>query len=187
MAETRDPNGWMWTYSGKQYWPLDPRLDDVCIEDIAHGLSMLCRYAGQSTYFYSVAEHSILVSLMVPPELALEALLHDATEAYLSDVVRPFKKGLLDYKHWEHLNDEVIRERFRLPLSEHYLVKEADSNILHTEYRMLMKPFPTHLWSSIPGVFDPNVRLFLWPPAQAEIAFLNRYGALRKQSGIRNS
>jgi 5'-nucleotidase len=187
MAETRDPNGWMWTYSGKQYWPLDPRVEDVCIGDIAHGLSLLCRYAGQTNWFYSVAEHSILVSLMVPPELALEGLLHDATEAYLSDVVRPFKKGLLDYKHWERHNDQVIRERFRLPFAEHPLVKQADNNILHTEYRALMKPFPEELWVSIPGTLDPTIRLFLWPPQVAEIAFLNRYRALVKDRGIRNS
>lgn len=187
MDDVRAPDGWIWTYSGKPYWPLDPRAEDVCIEDIAHGLSMQCRYAGQVNTFYSVAEHSVLVSLMVPPELALEGLLHDATEAYLSDIVRPFKRGLPDYKRWEHQNNLVIRERFRLPMQEHRLVKEADSDILHTEYRRLMKPFPASYWAMVPGVYNPNVRLYLWPPAVAEIAFLNRYKALIKARGIANS
>ena len=187
MAETRDPQGWMYTHSGKQYWPLDPRAEDICIEDIAHALSNQCRYAGHTNYFYSVAEHCVLVSLMVPPELAFEGLLHDATEAYLSDVVRPFKRGLLDYKHWERVNDACLRERFHLPPTEHPLVKQADNNILQTEYRALMRPFPDHLLSAIPGTFDPSVRLFLWPPVQANIAFLNRYQALVRERGIRNS
>jgi hypothetical protein len=188
MANTRDPAGWMWTHSGKQYWPLDPRAEDVCIEDIARGQSMQCRYAGQVQYYYSTAEHSVLVSLMVPPELALEGLLHDAAEAYCSDIVRPFKKGLPDYKAYEGLNDLAIRSRFRLPPKEHRLVKQADSNILHTEYRTIMRhPLPESCWKDVPGTYDPTVRLFLWSPASAEIAFLNRFAALMKASGIRNS
>lgn len=187
MADARDPHGWMMTASGRRYWPLDPRVEDVHIGDIARGLSMLCRYAGQVKHFYSVAEHSVLVSLMVPPELALEALLHDATEAYLTDIVRPFKKGLPDYKHWERVNDAVIRERFRLSPEEHPLIKEADNNILHTEHRVLLPPFQPEWNARIPGVYDPTVRLFLWNHANAEIAFLNRFEALLRAQGIRNS
>ena len=185
---SRRSDGWLWTYSGKQYWPTDPKVEDVCIEDIAHALSMLCRYTGHVNRFYSVAEHSVLVSLMVPPELALEGLLHDASEAYLGDVSRPLKRDLPDYKEIEAFNDAQIRIRFRLPIDEHRLVKQADSDILHTEYRALMRhPLPPNALTQVPGTWREEVRLFFWPPAQAEIAFLNRYGALMKASGIRNS
>src|SRR5438128_12538670 len=80
---------WMQTYTGRAFYPLDPRLDDICIEDIAHALSMLCRYGGQCQEFYSVAEHSVLMSYAVNPQHALWALLHDATESYMGDLIRP--------------------------------------------------------------------------------------------------
>ena len=62
---------WMQTYTGRQFWPIDPRANEVHIEDIAHALSMMCRYNGHCRTFYSVAEHSVLVSQHVPPEHAL--------------------------------------------------------------------------------------------------------------------
>jgi hypothetical protein len=182
---TRPTTDWFLTYSGTRCYPHDPRVEDICIEDIAHALSMLCRYTGQCARFYSVAEHSILTSLMVPPELSLEALLHDATEAYLGDMSRPVKRGLPEYTLLERLHHAAICERFRLPFHEHPLVKRADNDILQTEFRTLFRPLDDY--SEVPGTFDPTVRLFCWPPAHAEIAFLNRYRALVKASGIRNS
>ena len=79
----------MSTYTGKKFFPFDPRPEQICIEDIAHGLSMLCRFSGQCPYFYSVAEHSIYVVHCLPDNLQLEGLLHDASEAYLADLPRP--------------------------------------------------------------------------------------------------
>ncbi len=185
MAEYRPDSGWMWTYTGRKYWPADPRVEDIHIGDIAHGLAMLCRYTGHTAYFYSVAEHSVLVSLMVPPELALEALLHDASEAYLGDIGRPLKHFLLDYQEIEKRNDRVIRERFLLPPTEHRLVKAADSDILHTEMRALCKLLPPG--TAIPGEFRPGTQIFCWPWQAAEIAFLNRYQALLRADGARYS
>lgn len=76
----------MQTFSGALYWPMDPRPEDVNILDIAHSLSMQCRYTGHVSKFYSVAEHSVHVSNIVPKELAMCGLLHDATEAYLTAI-----------------------------------------------------------------------------------------------------
>lgn len=87
---------WMMTYSGRAFWPLDPRADEIDPLDIAHALSMLCRYGGHVRRFYSVAEHCVLMSHAVAPEHALWALLHDATEAYMVDLPRPINRILLD-------------------------------------------------------------------------------------------
>ena len=91
---------WIQTYTGRQFWPLDPRVDEIHIEDIAHSLSMRCCYGGHLTDFYSVAEHSVLVSLHVPQEFALWGLLHDAAEA-------PHR----------HLPPVLLRRREELPVA----------------------------------------------------------------------
>ena len=81
------------TYTGKQFFPLDPQQDQVDIEDIAHGLAYQCRFNGQTRYFYSVAQHSLIVAGLVPKRLYLAALLHDAAEAYMGDMVKPLKQS----------------------------------------------------------------------------------------------
>src|SRR5579872_2947230 len=85
---------WIQTASGLEFPLFEPRLDAINIEDIAHGLSMICRFTGQCARFYSVAEHSVHVSHLVPREDAAWGLLHDAAEAYLGDVASPLKKHL---------------------------------------------------------------------------------------------
>src|SRR4051812_20612492 len=85
---------WMQTYTGRAFWPLDAQPEDVDPLDIAAALSMLCRYGGHVSRFYSVAEHCLLMSEAVAPEHALWALLHDATEAYMGDMVRPLKRQM---------------------------------------------------------------------------------------------
>src|SRR5690349_636686 len=105
---------WMQTFTGRQFYPLDPRLDEIDPLDIAHALSMICRYGGHTKHFYSVAEHCLLMSHAVAPEYALWALLHDATEAYVGDMVRPLKHHMPDYRQIEDNLMEVIAERFGL-------------------------------------------------------------------------
>src|SRR5665213_153577 len=81
---------WMQTYTGKQYWPCDPRPEEVFIIDIAHALSQMCRYSGHCIHFYSVAEHSVLLSRYASTlETKKWSLLHDASEAYITDIIRP--------------------------------------------------------------------------------------------------
>ena len=104
------------TYTGKKFYPYDPRPEQICIEDIAHGLSMLCRFAGQCRFFFSVAEHSIAVAHLLPANLKLFGLLHDASEAYLADLPRPVKAGLPEYRAIETLSVLLQRNsscRFR--------------------------------------------------------------------------
>ena len=178
MTSLRQPNQWMLTYTGRAWWPLDPDPNDVDIVDIAHALSMLCRFSGMVREFYSVAEHSWHVSTMVPRAYALEALLHDASEAYCCDVVRPLKYALPDYLRVEALNQLAVRTKFGLPHIESPCVKEADNNILSTERRDLL-PAVVHGQDWImPGVLDERVMLACWSPGLAERMFLERFEEL---------
>lgn len=102
---------WMLTYSGKKFYPLDPHADEICIEDIAHALSMICRYNGHSRKFYSVAEHCTIMSLDGFPGDPRWRLMHDATEAYICDVIRPLKSSLMGYDHIEWRLREIIGQR----------------------------------------------------------------------------
>jgi uncharacterized protein len=85
---------WIQTVTGKQFWPMDAQPEEVDIEDIAHALSLPCRFNGHCKQFYSVAEHSIHVSRVVSNENAARGLLHDAAEAYLSYIPQPVKREL---------------------------------------------------------------------------------------------
>jgi hypothetical protein len=164
----------MQTFSGRSYWPLDPRPDEVFIVDIAHALSQMCRYNGHCQRFYSVAEHSIHVSFMVPVEHALAALLHDASEAYCVDVPRPLKPFLTTYKDIELKNWLAIAQRFGLAPELPESVHVADNDILSTEHDTLMPSTP-HLRGS---QRREGVSLMLCEPVDAERAFLARFQEL---------
>lgn len=171
---------WLMTYTGRIYWPFSPNAHDVRIEDIAHGLSNLCRYGGQCRLFYSVAEHSVLMSYMVPQAQALEALLHDGSEAYCGDVILPIKRSLEEYTEMERLNMQAVRKAFALDPEEHPNVSRADRQIVSTEYETLFGPIPEYLDHAFPYVKDPFVKLELWCPTIAEHKFLQRYHELVK-------
>jgi len=174
---------WMQTWTGRAYWPLDPRVEEVHILDIAHALGMLCRYTGHVDRFYSVAEHSWHVSCIVPQCLALVGLLHDATEAYLTDVARPVKRHLSNYKDIELLNWRVVAERFGVPFELPPEIHYADNAMLFAEKNALMKPSPLPGW----GMGDDHipaaaVTIRCWTPEQAKEAFLARFRELCSDS-----
>jgi 5'-deoxynucleotidase YfbR-like HD superfamily hydrolase len=124
---------WIQTYTGKPFWPLEPELGEIDIVDIAHALSMQCRYSGHTKRFYSVAEHSVHISNSVSPENALWGLLHDASEAYLVDIPRPLKPYLPQYKEAETRCMMAIAKRVGLSWPEPAEVKEMDTRILFNE------------------------------------------------------
>lgn len=164
---------WILTHSGKHFDLIDPQPDMVDALDIAHALSFACRYAGHCDYFYSVAQHSVLVSEIVPPELALEGLLHDAAEAYIGDVTRPLKLLLPDYRAIEHRVDQAIRAAFDLPGLPSREVKEADCILLATERRDLMPKDATE-WPVLNGIKPLNKGIHALNPGHAKSIFLER-------------
>lgn len=162
---------WMQTISGRKFWPIDPRAEEVYIEDIAHALSMMCRFNGHCTRFYSVAEHSVYVSLLVPVEDAAWALLHDASEAYIADIVKPAKPHIEGYKEAESRIMNAVCQSFNLPLEMPKSVKDADCTILADESEQVMGPKPSD-WN-LP--FKPSgIKIVGYSPSEAKTLFLNR-------------
>lgn len=131
---------WMQTYSGQRFYPLDPRPEEIHPEDIAHALSMICRYGGHVKRFYSVAEHCWRMSYKVHPEDALWALLHDASEAYVGDMVRPLKRHMPHYRAAEEAIQIAIAKRFGLTWPYPADVVEADNRIVNDERHQLLMP-----------------------------------------------
>lgn len=166
---------WFQTYTGIQFYAYDPRPEEVCIEDIAHHLALQCRYNGACREFYSVAQHSVLVSQNVSAEYALWGLLHDAAEAYLGDLIRPVKLGMRQYREVEALVMAVVQEHFGLVGLEPPEVKRADEVLLYTERRDLL--LVQRQWSkNVEPLLDRIVPL---GSVQAELEFLARFERLR--------
>ncbi len=168
----------MQTYTGRQYWPMDPRPHEVHIEDIAHSLSLQCRYAGHCLRYYSVAEHSVLIARSLAakhaPEVALAGLLHDAPEAYCVDIPRPLKPYLTNYRAIEQDNWLAIATRFCLPAELPDEVHDADNRIIADELVNLV-PMP---WHARYAGQELGVKLRYWSQEEAELEFLATFDAL---------
>lgn len=126
------------TFTGKYIDVFNPKPEDICIEDIAHALSNICRFGGHTFKHYTVAEHSVRVSMIVSERNKLAALLHDASEAYLLDIPTPIKKALPDYYKWEYALMEVIAEKFGFKYPLVNTVMWADELMLEAEWKELM-------------------------------------------------
>lgn len=166
---------WMQTASGRKFWPMDPRPEDVFIEDIAHALSMMCRFGGHCLEFYSVAQHSVLISRHLPAPYKLWGLLHDASEAYVVDLPRPLKASLPDYKVAENLVMSAIAERFGLCPVMPPEVKRADIAILADEVARLMAP-PPEPWDLQEPPLGIDIRP--WFPDRAKAEFMMAFRTL---------
>lgn len=161
-------------HSGAYFDLLDPWNSAFTIEDIAHGLSNTCRYAGQCNAFYSVAEHSWHTSYIVPGPWKLAALMHDAAEAFIGDVTRPLKSLLPGYKRIERNVEDAIAIRFGIAGMDAPEVKSADLAMLAAEQAEIM---PAHAdgWAVLGGVIPAPVNLRMWRPEVAREAFLDRF------------
>lgn len=133
-----DLGPWIETFTGKKFHFLNPQPDEICIEDIAHALSNTCRFTGHCSFFYSVAEHSISVAKLTD---SLEGLLHDASEAYITDISSPLKPLLSNYRDIERRITKAIERQFNLRTEPeiHKQVKQIDLLQLSIEAEYLIK------------------------------------------------
>lgn len=170
---------WGCTFTGVQYWPEDPRPEDIHLEDIAHALANQCRFGGHCREFMSVAQHSVLVSELCDPKDALWGLLHDASEAYLVDIPRPVKhaRGMEGYRVIEGTFMRAVCERFGLPLEMPESVRHADEVLLATEARDLMPAESVRRWTLLYPA-QPDMEIKPWTPLHAKDVFLARFREL---------
>ena len=162
------------TASGKHFNYLNPVPGAIRIFDISQALSRESRFNGHTGRFYSVAQHAVLASWIVPAEFQREALLHDASEAYMKDLPSPLKALLPDYRRIETSVDLAIRKRFRLPLTMSPAVKRADLVLLATERRDLM-PKNDDYWPCLAGIIPLAEVIQPLADFEAQQLFLNRF------------
>lgn len=164
-------------YGGGYFDFIEPARSVIRIEDIARGLSNTCRFGGQANYgdgFYSVAQHSVIVSMLVEPEHAFAALMHDAAEAYIGDMVGPLKQLCPDFKAIEKRVEAVIFAWAGLSLPMHPSIKHADLRALRTEQRDLTSGSGDD-WSGL-NDYEPWAQTIApLPPTGAYLLFMDRY------------
>jgi hypothetical protein len=181
QAQGSDRGPWIQTFTGRAFHYEDPQPEDVHIEDIAQALSKQCRFAGHTTRFYSVAEHSVLVSKQfVNPELRMLGLLHDATEAYVLDLPKPLKSLLPAYKDYEDRLWRVIAAKFNLPVEIPAEIHEIDLRMLITERPQLFRQ--TIPWPKYADVAPlTGVEISCWSPGAAYIDFMLEFRQIEWQ------
>jgi len=168
------------TYTGKNVDLLKPRPQDIDVRDIAHHLAKLDRYNGAGQFTFSVGHHSLLVSDALPKEYKLHGLLHDATEAYLGDVVSPLKKLLPDYRKIEQGVMSAICNKFEITFPRPGIIKKADMAVMAAEMHQVCK------WPDLPlkqGLPEPPkgmvIKKMNW--RQVKETFLERFKELSKE------
>lgn len=171
------------TYSRGYFSFLDPDQTPLQIVDIARGLANTCRYGGQIGRFYSVAEHSVHASYLVDPEYAYDALMHDAPEAVIGDMVKPLKEILPDYQAVEDRVEASIFRQFNVSNPLPKAVKTADIQMLILEKEQLKGNFDE--WSWCANVPRPrHIEMKCWTPSQSFSRFMARYSELRGLHGF---
>jgi uncharacterized protein len=189
----RDPGSWIGLHSGRRLDPFDPHPDDIDLEDIAHALSHAPRFTGHTRKLYTVSQHAVLccrmvMELDVPPARMLawglewqrQALLHDASEAYLCDIARPVKyhPGMAAYRAAEARLQSAIYRRFGVSEVMHPEVKTIDDRMLVTEAQQLLAWHDLADWHLERFGTPFDLRLTPWSPHDAKLAFLSAARAL---------
>lgn len=189
---------WMETWQGVRFFPLDPRPEEVLLEDVAHHLSRINRYNGAcEVEHYSVAEHSVLLANALhrdgaPPEVAYQGLFHDSPEAYIGDMVRPLKRQpeMVGFCNAEELvwravvdgNDVLSSFLEAAGYELDRRVKEYDNRILVDERRQVMRA-SLNPWG-IDHMEPLGVRIYGLSPNEAERAFLRTERKYRELAGF---
>lgn len=156
---------WMQTFTGRKFYPLDPKPENINLRDIAHALALQCRFGGHCQVFYSVAEHSVRVANELADEHKAWGLMHDAAEAYLTDIPRPIKGRFGDYRKFEARLLEAVAERFNLGPGPGDTVMNMDNTMLATEARDLLGPAPD-MWSPLPDPLPGKIVPVDWVDAE---------------------
>ena len=178
------------TFSGKRWRVECPNPEDVDIVDIAHSLSLMCRFNGSVRKFYSIAEHSVRVSQICSPENQLWGLLHDSGEFATEDMNRPLKysPGMGVYRLYERKTQAAIMQHFGQPTEEPAEVKAADRRLLVTEQRDLMvkgEISPGSFRESYAEILPLEETIIPWTSKKAEREFLARFRALTAPAALR--
>jgi hypothetical protein len=170
-------DAWIETYTGLKFDILEPQPEMITIEDIAHSLSMLCRFTGHVRHFYSVGQHSWAGSNLVPPADALWFLLHDASEAYIGDMNRPLKHGTDAGHAYMPVEAKIMRAiclTFGLSEEEPKSVRLMDNAMLYAEKEQLMAPINwDHDWGC--STEPARVTITEMAPRGVEYLFLKRF------------
>lgn len=170
------------THSGRSVHLANPMPWMIQAEDIGLALSRICRFGGHTIAHYSVAQHSYLASMFVPEEHQLTALLHDATEAYLGDMVSPLKALLPEYKRIEGRLWRVIAERFGAQVEMPWCVHNIDLILLATERRDLLNDQGLE-WPCLRGVGPLPITIEPWSMEDANRHWMRRFHELQAERG----
>lgn len=195
MGLDAEKNAWIQTNSGKKFDILSPTMESIDIKDITHALSMTCRYAGHTNSFYSVAEHSVLVSRKVEkltdsPIVALTALLHDASEAYLHDVTSPLKALLPRYVEIEREVQSLIYAKFIFQ-NLGFFISTENQKIIHDIDQRIRVDETYALFNTViddwPEGEPVGIQIERWNPMVAMNIFGDRFNRLMRTIKEKNS
>lgn len=179
---------WTQTYTGLKFDFNDPEAHEYCLIDIAHHLSLICRYGGATKWHYSVAQHSLCMALKMwentlNPYYALDCLIHDAAEAYVGDIKSPIKALLPQFVEVENRVDAALRKKlspFGIMGNGHAKTKEYDRRIIVDEKKQIMAT-SVHDWSLPPSILPLGVNILDYVANQVEIAWLEWFGTFSRE------
>lgn len=172
---------WIETVSGVRFEFQDPKPEQIKVHDIAHALSNNCRFVGQCRKFYSVAEHSWHIARMLegtPLEVQLAGLLHDASEAYITDVASPVKQFMPEYRKMEDVIMLAVAKKYNFEYPLHPAVKQCDLMALSIEahHLLLSKGNDWEMWQEIkrPPIIDAYRPIGMAPEVARQV-FLDKF------------
>lgn len=161
------------TVTGNHFDFIELKDNKIDIEEIAYALSNTCRFGGHCKEYYSVAQHSVLVAQRVPARCYMDALFHDAAEAYLGDMPTPLKQLLPEYQDMTHMVEFWLQQKMNINIKQPE-IKRADLEVLAAEKRDLMPPDTCH-WAVLDGINIPEETITPMLPATAFTYFMTAY------------
>jgi len=159
------------TFSGIAFDLLNPKPGMILIEDIIHSLCLINRYNGAALFPYSVAQHSLYVASLLPQELKLHGLLHDAAEAYVGDMASPLKKIMPEYKKVEEKIFRVVADVYGLSYPEPLEIKKADLAVLSAEREQVLLPSYGPWFKDFPSPAPICIDVISWVQAKEQFSF----------------